>query len=261
MSTWRSVVMPLVACCALIASVACGGDNGGEAPAGDRSPARIITRSPAAAGTPAPPSETPQTAATSTPPEDGTEGDLAALRRIRNEFEASRFSATYEARGGDAQAYVINKDGARFRMDITGSGESPAMNATILINETASYLCFTGEQAEVFGGDASGVCVEDPGGQGNALDGLLSAFTVDEGVRLLDTSQRSIAGRAATCYETEDTESGAAGTVCVSAGGALLAVESADAGGVNVVATSISDDVDEAQFEPPYEVRALPAGD
>jgi hypothetical protein len=43
-----------------------------------------------------------------------------------------------------------------------------------------------------------------------------------------------------------------------SAGGALLAIESADPADTNIVATEVNDSVTDADFQPPYELRELP---
>jgi hypothetical protein len=194
---------------------------------------------------------TPEAVSSATPEDTG---GPAELREIRDRFIASTFSATYQSSGPEPAEYRIHKDGARFRLDINDRRDGQPFTRVLIVTPSAAYLCVTGEPAEALGGDASGTCIQEASSAADPFEGLLSAFEVSASVRLLDTSERTIAGRAASCYTTEDTSSGASGTICVDAGGALLAVESSGAGGISVVATAVVDTVTDADFAPPFTV-------
>ena len=83
-----------------------------------------------------------------------------------------------------------------------------------------------------------------------------------EGIDIVDTSHRSIAGVDATCF----TVSGALvdvgegeGEVCFSDGGLLLYMRGESAGSsILFEATSESTDVTDADFEPPFEILEPP---
>jgi hypothetical protein len=189
--------------------------------------------------------------------------DLATLEDVRDLFIGSTFTATYENRGQTDVEFVpvrIYKDGEqRYRVDFVGQREGQPYSGVSIIDEGSAYICGTGELARLIGGNEAGACVRDPGGTGNPIEALFSAFSADPNLRILERSERQVAGRTARCYTTEHTASGERGTLCQdAAGGALLAIESADPAGTNIVATDVSDGVNDADFAPPYEVRELP---
>jgi hypothetical protein len=192
--------------------------------------------------------------------------DLATLEDVRDLFVGSTFTATYQNLGRTDVTFVpvrIYKDGQqRYRVDFVGEREGQPYSGVSIIDQGSAYTCGTGELAVLIGGDESGACVRDPGGTGNPIEALFSAFNADPNLRILERTERQIAGRTARCFTTEHVASGARGTVCQDAtGGALLAIESADPADTNIVATEVTDAVSDADFVPPYELHELPAGE
>jgi hypothetical protein len=181
---------------------------------------------------------------------------LDELRVVAERFGAATFSATYESRAGAPLRFEIRKDLRRFRLDVSGEREGAPFSAITIIGGSGSFACFTGAQAEAFGQSPDGVCAEVTNDAENPLTGVLAAFTVTEATRLLETGQRQIAGREATCYRTSN--AGIEGTACFDPAGVLLAIESTDAGGINLVAVQVADTVRDADFLPPFEVKAIP---
>ncbi len=76
----------------------------------------------------------------------------------------------------------------------------------------------------------------------------------------VDTSQRKIAGVDAACFTAKSDLAGQGeGEVCFSDEGLLLYMSSEVDGASTVFeATSVSTDVTDADFEPPYEIIELP---
>jgi hypothetical protein len=154
----------------------------------------------------------------------------------------------------------ISKVGqTRYRVDFVGERAGQPYSGTTIVDQGTSYTCGTGELARLIGGSDAGACVRDTSGSGNPIEAIFSAFAVDEDIRLLRREERQLAGRTAQCYTTEQVSSGAAGTLCVDPGGALLSIESADPNGTHIVAAVVTDSVTDADFMPPYEVRDVPA--
>ncbi len=81
-----------------------------------------------------------------------------------------------------------------------------------------------------------------------------------EDVGLVDSSQRTIAGVDATCFTVSSALAGLGeGEVCFSDDGLLLYLSSETNGDSSTFeATSVSTDVTDADFEPPYEIFELP---
>ncbi len=81
-----------------------------------------------------------------------------------------------------------------------------------------------------------------------------------ENVGLVDSSQRTIAGVDATCFTVSSALVGLGeGEICFSDDGLLLFLRSETNGDTSVFeATSVSTDVTDADFEPPYEIFELP---
>jgi hypothetical protein len=257
MGRWQRVALAAVMALALaLAAGACGGDSGGD----ERSDA--TTRAPE--GTAAPATEVaarPSDQAAS-PTAGANAADIETLRQVRARFVASTFSAAYENRGPAATAFVplrVYKSGeGRYRVDFAGEREGQPYTGTSIVDEGTGFSCGTGPLALRLGGSEAGVCVRDPGGSGNPIEALFGAFNVDRSIRIVQQSQRQIAGRTADCYTTRHAASGAEGTLCVDQLGVLLAIESADPNGTNIVASAVTDTASDADFVPPYEVRELP---
>jgi hypothetical protein len=258
MRRWQKIAPALAAMVTLAAALAsCRGDGGNDtnesptAASDERTqPAATVTADAATA----PPDESPSAEANA--------DDLDTLRQVRDRFIGSTFTATYENRGQTAVEFVpvrIFKDGeSRYRVDFVGEREGQPYSGISIVDEGTGYICGTGELARLIGGDEAGACVRDPGGTGNPIEALFGAFTVDESLRIVERSERQVAGRIGQCYTTEHTASGARGTICTDSSGALLAIESADPTGTNIIASDVTDSVTDADFTPPYEVRELP---
>lgn len=260
MGRWPTMARALFAALAFTMTLAaCGGDGDDN---GD--PAAATSTQASVTGTPATTTEPGSTAApdpSATAP--ASPQDLATLTEVRNLFISSTFVATYENRGPQDADFVpvrIYKDAQdRYRVDFIGQRDGQAYSGSSIIDRGTAYICGTGEFARLIGGSEAGACARDPGGAGNPLEALFSAFNADPDIRIVERSERPIAGRTANCYTTEHADSLERGTVCQDpASGALLAIESADPLGTNIVATELRDHVNDADFAPPYEVRELP---
>ena len=261
MGRWPTMARALFVALTLTAAMAaCGGGDDGDngEPAGATSTTASSTRTAAATTEPA---STAASDASATAPANSQ--DLATLTDVRDRFIASTFVATYENRGPQDAEFVpvrIYKDAQdRYRVDFIGQRDGQAYSGSSIIDRGSAYICGTGEFARLIGGNEAGACARDPGGTGNPLEALFGAFNADPDIRIIERSQRQISGRTADCYTTEHATSLERGTVCQdAAGGALLAIESADPLGTNIVATELRDQVSDADFAPPYEVRELP---
>jgi hypothetical protein len=141
---------------------------------------------------------------------------------------------------------------SRFEIAYEEGGEE--FRTIIITTGGKSYLCTSAA------GQESCLATEAEEAEASPLD-LLSDITGDaEDVDLVDTSHRKIAGVDATCFTVE---SGLAdlgeGEVCLSDEGLLLYLSSEVNGATSVFeATSVSTDVTDADFVPPYEIIELP---
>ena len=141
----------------------------------------------------------------------------------------------------------------RFEISVVQGG---GQFRTITIVSEESYICFSSggqesclassaEEAEA-GAEAFGFFFDIP------RELAEGAADVD----LIDRSERSIAGLDATCFTVRSDISGLGeGEVCFSEDGLLLFLHSETNGdGVTFEATSVSTDVTDADFEPPFGV-------
>jgi hypothetical protein len=246
MKIWYVAAAPLVA--VAISLVACDG-TGDDAKSDDDRVPTSVTRETVDA--------TAVADVTATAEDNPTAAvGLDQLRAIGDKFRTATFSTVYESGGDTPLRFEIRKDPSRFRLDVSGEREGALFSAITILSDSGSFACFTGAQAEIYGQPPEGACAEITNEDENPLANLLEVFTVDENTRLLGTSARQIAGRAATCYRTANV--GVEGTVCFDGGGVLLAIESADSGGISAVAVRVTDTVDDSDFQPPYEVRDVP---
>lgn len=241
---------------------ACGGDdddgddNGDN---GDNTP--VATRTAASAG-----DDTPEPAPTDdAPPGDpGDDGDVAEIKELAGKFVQATFTANYELTGAPGESLAqgtitLTKRGSeRFRFDLTSSEgqlifiQTPDITASCLTD--ASLL---GVEFDIPEGE--GVCFEQAlGGQG--LGNFAEDFQafVDGDVAVLETSERTIVGETVKCYLTRE-ENEEVTNVCINNDGILLAVESPD--GSRLEASDFSTDVDDGEFELPWEIRELPTGE
>lgn len=237
---------------ALLAAACDGGDEGEPTEARE---------TPAAGETPA---------EDETPPADGggDEGG-AGLQELETLAEEAVEGATGKvvyrvttALEGESveQEWVIAQrpPDTRFEIAVTEAGEE---SRSIFINTGGkSYICTSG------GGEES--CLGTTTEQVEAGEEAFSFFFDTpqelaeevEDVDLVDKSERQIAGVDATCFTVR---SGlltlAEGEICFSEEGLLLFLRGeAEGEGFTVEATSVSTDVTDADFEPPYEVIELP---
>jgi len=189
----------------------------------------------------------------------GSDGssDLSALAAQYGNFTGV---VKYETSGfGDSlTAIKIYKDKGRSRVDYEGAEGS----GSFITNADGSFAC------------AENQCIKYPAGQGldptAAFTTFISAETIEksygdipEGVNVKKSS-RQIAGTDATCYiysgEIDKTEAGdESGEICFAQSGLLLRLEfSGASGGGTFNAVEASQDVSEADFEPPFPVTDIP---
>ncbi len=146
------------------------------------------------------------------------------------------------------------------RIEISGTGGGEEFRTIIINAGGSSYLCFAagGEESCLATGE------EEAGAEAAPLDLLfdIPSEIADgvEGVDIGDTSQRTIAGVHATCFTVSSTlASLGEGEICFSDGGLLLYLQSeVDGSSSTFEATSVSTDVTDADFEPPYDILELP---
>ncbi len=146
---------------------------------------------------------------------------------------------------------------SRFEFVSTAGGEE--IRTIIISAGGESYLCSS------IGGE--GTCLTADIGDTEAQTAVLDPlFDVPEelaaagDVGLVDRSERSIAGVDASCFTvTSDISGLGEGEVCFSEDGLLLLLRSGSNGdSFTFEATSVSTDVTDADFEPPYDIFELP---
>jgi hypothetical protein len=254
MGRWLLALLSIMLVSAMLLVAACGGgndddeDDGGD---GDGDGAPTAT-------------ETADNGDEATPDSDdggGDEDDAASnLRALAEDYEDFRGVIKYETTGFDGafSSMTIYKGENASRVDYEGEDGT----GTIITTSDAFYLCGEGACIKYPTGDAS----LDPTA---ALTGFLSASSISEqysdipdGIDV-EESDEEIAGVNATCYtysgDIDETESGdETGAICVSESGLLLRLEFSGAGGGAFEATEASDDVSDADFEPPFPVTELP---
>ena len=146
------------------------------------------------------------------------------------------------------------------RIEISSTAEGEEFRTIIISVDGKSYVCFA------LGGEES--CLvseeEEAGAEASSLDLLFDIPSAiaegDAGVFIGDPSQRTIAGLDATCFTIGgglvDLDEG---EICFSDGGLLLYLQSEVDGLTSTIeATSVSTDVTDADFEPPYDILELP---
>ena len=192
---------------------------------------------------------------------DGTGSDGAAdLKALAAEYGTFIGVVKYETSGfgGSLTSMTIYKDKARSRVDYEGSDGS----GSFITNADGSFACSDNQ------------CIKYPAGQGldptAAFTTFISAETIEksygdipEGVDV-KKSNRQIAGTDATCYtysgDIDKTEAGdESGEICFAQSGLLLRLEFGGASGSGTFnAVQASEDVSEADFEPPFPVTEIP---
>ena len=189
--------------------------------------------------------------------------DLGSLAAASAEGVIARvtYKITTEGDGDTSEMeWVLVQRPPDSRIEISSSEAGEEFRTIIISVDGKSYVCFA------LGGEES--CLvseeEEAGAEASSLDLLFdipSAIAEGaEGVFIGDPSQRTIAGLDATCFTIGgglvDLDEG---EICFSDGGLLLYLQS-EVGGISstIEATSVSTDVTDADFEPPYDILELP---
>ncbi len=228
-------------------AVACNGDDDKD-------------KTPAAGETPAA-DETP-TADDDEDEDDDGDGDegLSDLEALAAEAEGVTAKVTYKvtmdvAGVSTEQEWVLVQRPPDSRFEIAGEEGGAEFRTIIITTGGKSYLCTAAAGQKM--------CLASEADEADAgaapLFDLLSDIPQELGEGV-DTSQRKIAGVDAACF----TASGALtdigeGEVCFSDEGLLLYLRSeVDGASSEFEATSVSTDVTDADFEPPYDIIELP---
>ncbi len=190
------------------------------------------------------------------------QGDLESLAAAAAEGVVAKVTYKFTSEGGGETnegdwILVERPPDSRIEFSITEAGEE---FRTIIINAGGkSYLCFG-----MGGGESCLVTEEEEAGaEESPFDTLLDIpgkiAEGAEGVDIGGASQRTIAGLDATCFTFGGGLAGLdEGEICFSDGGLLLYVQGkVDGLSSTFEATSVSTDVTDADFEPPYEVIDL----
>ncbi|MPZ24333.1 MAG: hypothetical protein GEU28_12540 [Dehalococcoidia bacterium] len=193
----------------------------------------------------------------------GASGDTAEFEEILGNLDD--FRAAYQLEGaGFTGSATLYQSGGNFRMDFEGDD----LTGTLIVTDTDSYIC----SDDVGGEGGEGFCLAFPGGEELGDTGVpfsqifsdILAGTDEAGVSLSDAEDREVAGEEASCFNVSSTEDGLESEtlVCLSSDGIPLLIEGTTEGEIySMEATSVSDDVSDADFEPPYPVQELDLGD
>ena len=195
------------------------------------------------------------------------------LQSVRNKFNDSTFKGTYKLSASTSAddglgngTMVIYKDGAdRFRFDVTTQQNGQDSKVIFIQSPAAQAFCLdnAGDLGAIFGVDTNqGVCFKsDPESGDNPLSGLSGTFSdVAADGEVLEKSNRSIAGRDATCYrvKTSDNSGDTTSQSCFDDQGVLLYSKTEGTDESEIEATDISGSVADTDFNLPYEERAFP---
>jgi hypothetical protein len=253
-----AVLLAVVLFFALLAAACDGdGDEGESAPVGE---------TPAADETPEDEDTLPANGGDED--EDG-EGDGAGLEELEVLAEEAAegvtakvtYRVTTDVEGETLEQELVvaqRPPESRFEMAMVESGEE---FRTIIINTGGkSYVCFSGGGEESCLASTAEEAEAETEDFGFFFDTPRELAEDAEDVDLAEKSHRSIAGVDATCFTVS---SGLAdlgeGEICFSDQGLLLYLRGeAEGEGSTVEATSVSTDVTDADFEPPYEIIELP---
>jgi outer membrane lipoprotein-sorting protein len=247
MPKWTALAIGLSLTAALLALTACGG--------GDDNATTTVTPTLAPGQTAGPTAEP-----TDTPSDTG---DIASqLAALGNDIETVTAKVTYTdtSSSGDQTTLTIYSKSPNSRYDTVDSdGSSSAYIST----PDVTYICSSSAD------QADQSCFSSPGtGTGSAGLGLFGGFFSPAIVQAMaaaaqaagidiNKTNETIAGTDATCFE--GTESGSTDKFCFSDSGILLETQTTDSSGTSgMVATAVSEDVSDSDFQPPYPVSTLP---
>ena len=189
--------------------------------------------------------------------------DLESLAAASAEGVIARvtYKITTEEDGDTSEMeWVLVQRPPDSRIEISSTAGGEEFRTIIISVDGKSYICFAlaGEESCLVSEE------EEAGAEASSLDILFdipSAIAEGaEGVLIGDASQRTIAGLDATCFTIGgglvDLDEG---EICFSDGGLLLYLQSeVDGLASTFEATSVSTDVTDADFEPPYDILELP---
>ena len=249
---WGMKGLVLVAALALLVALlaACKSDSkGGKTPTSDETPAASET------------------------PDDGGNGDdgggdegLQGLADLASQAaEGVTANVTYqytsETNGQTIEAeWVMVQRPPDSRFEIVSSDGGQESRTIVIQTEDKSYVCVSA------GGSES--CFESDQTQSYTA-GFAPLFEIPQtiaggigDVGLVDKSEREIGGVPANCFSVDTAVlGGGASELCFSDEGILLLLRS-EAGGTSFTfeAKSVSTDVTDADFEPPYEIIEIPTG-
>jgi hypothetical protein len=161
---------------------------------------------------------------------------------------------------GSGTLVLFKGTDGRVRFELSAEQEGETIEIILIETEDTSAFCLrnAGEFGALLGvPEGEGVCFEDDptfgAGAGN-FNEILDEIEAGEW-EVLERSEREIAGQDASCFRTRDA-AGEVSDVCFNDDGYLLAALQQDGSGLE--ATDISGDVEDGDFELPYEVRELP---
>lgn len=242
-------VLLLIALAVLLAAVACnGGGDGDETPAADETPVASET------------------------PDDGGGGDggdgsgLQDLERLASEAAGDftgkiTYGITTEAGGQTTeQEWTLAQRPPDSRFEIVSNEGGQESRVIVIQTAEKAYVCTSAGGGEsCFESDQTDqyTSLFDP------IFAVPQSIAGDIGdVGLVDESEREIGGVNANCFSVDTAAlGGGASELCFSDEGLLLYLRGESAGSsFTYEAKSVSTDVSDADFEPPYEIIELPTG-
>jgi hypothetical protein len=248
---WTALLLTLFAALSLIAFVACGGDDDDDA---TTAPTGTSQSNVGGDDGDATPTDAPDNGDDGGD-DNGDGGDdlLSQLEQYGGEIDqiTGTFIYTNPDDSGDATTITYYNDPPRARWDQD--------TTSFITNGSETYVCDSSDET----------CIQYDAATGEAFIGafglLFSSTYVNAlvaGARAagidVETSSETIAGIDANCFSGES--EGESYKFCFSDEGLLLLEEfGGGEGGFRLEATSVSSDVSDADFEPPYPVMTLPA--
>jgi hypothetical protein len=236
---------------------ACGGDDDDD---GDETPAATATASDD--------DEPTNDDTTAEPTEDGGDGggsggDPEDVKDAARRFIEATYRGEYRVIGDDPDlaggTMTLYKDGDRVRFDLAQVQDGEEVEVIFISAEGETGFCLSnaGELGEILDvPEGEGVCFGQAPGGDTGLASLTEELERLENadIEVLETSQRTIAGKEAECYRIR--ESGEVSEACISDDGELLYTVDADGSGIE--ATALSGDIPDGVFDLPYELREFP---
>jgi hypothetical protein len=254
----------------MLLAAACGGsgdsdgsDNGATAtPTATQTPGDQ-TATPAATQTPSDGDETPTP--TDTPDDDGTDSDDLSqeLQDLASKWtdQTAKVSYDFSSEGagedfsGTMTLYWRFPD---WRLDMSGSDLG---DVTMIATEDSTAVCTEGTCLAIANSDSAIVPVPPFVGDFTDPDVLTSSIAGSVLGVEIDSFQETIAGESADCFSASGSVEGESGSTewCFTDDGILLRSfstfeEDGETGEFRLEATTVSRDVSDADFEPPYPV-------